>query len=138
MPTPSCTNLTVPPHSLLLLAGSSSNGTDSSNHTWLADRDYQGGLSYYAQPSQPVYSVAAGDWFLYHTNRFGDHIEYSLPVLELGRYAVKLYFVEVYWNGTGQRVFDVSVQGVTVWPGWICTRRRAGSGCRMWCAPLLR
>lgn len=44
---------------------------------------------------------------------FGEEMQWDFPVPD-GRYTVKLYFVESNFNGTGERVFDVLIEGTTV------------------------
>lgn len=59
---------------------------------------------------------------LYHTERYGADFGYAVE-LENGTYKVILHFVEIYWGaptgngstgGLGDRVFDVSLEGVVV------------------------
>jgi N-acetylneuraminic acid mutarotase/uncharacterized protein YodC (DUF2158 family) len=46
---------------------------------------------------------------IYQTERFGQAFTYNIPVAN-GSYTVKLHFAEIYWSGTGQRLFNVNVE----------------------------
>lgn len=50
---------------------------------------------------------------LYQDERYGQAFSYNFPVLN-GTYQVVLHFAEIYWNGVGQRVFNVGVEGQTI------------------------
>ena len=52
--------------------------------------------------------AGTSDDALYQTERYGA-FTYSLPVSN-GQYTVKLHFAELYWNSTGQRVFNVAAE----------------------------
>ncbi|NAS13037.1 malectin domain-containing carbohydrate-binding protein [Poritiphilus flavus] len=51
---------------------------------------------------------------LYHTGRTATQnlggFQYALPVID-GNYELRLHFAEIYWTGSGQRVFSVAVEG---------------------------
>jgi glucose/arabinose dehydrogenase/type 1 glutamine amidotransferase len=50
---------------------------------------------------------------LYRTELFGGDIGFDIAV-EDGTYDVILHFAEIFWEESGQRIFDVSVQGETL------------------------
>ncbi|TGE05326.1 FG-GAP-like repeat-containing protein [Hymenobacter fodinae] len=52
---------------------------------------------------------------LYQTERYGSagQLSYALP-LSNGSYQVVLHFAEIYWHNTGERLFDVSLEGQKV------------------------
>ncbi|WP_167855287.1 malectin domain-containing carbohydrate-binding protein [Hymenobacter wooponensis] len=52
---------------------------------------------------------------LYQTERYGTagQLSYALP-LPNGSYQVVLHFAEIYWHNTGERLFDVSLEGQKV------------------------
>src|SRR5208283_4764580 len=49
---------------------------------------------------------------LYQSERYGN-FSYNIPLTN-GNYNVTLKFAEIYWNATGQRIFNVSMQGTPV------------------------
>lgn len=52
---------------------------------------------------------------VYQTERYGGDFSYTFPSLTVGSsYLVRLHFAELFHTSTGQRVFDVQVQGTTV------------------------
>jgi len=50
---------------------------------------------------------------LYQTVRYAPTLTYNIPVVN-GTHTVTLYFAEIFFNGPGQRVFNVSIEGQTV------------------------
>lgn len=50
---------------------------------------------------------------LYRTERYARTLAYNVPVAN-GTYTVTLDFAEMYFTGTGQRVFNVTLEGQTV------------------------
>jgi hypothetical protein len=92
-------------------AGGASFTDPATGNVWSADTGSTGGNPYgtataitdTANPSQAP---------LYQTQRFGNfQYQFSVPS---GTYTVNLKFAEVYWTGTGQRVFNVAINGTTV------------------------
>jgi pectate lyase len=87
--------------------------TDSTGNVWAADTQYAGGYSY---PNTVVSSIAGtADPSLYQTERYGNLFEfnafsYGFPV-PAGNYQVTLKFAETDFTGTGQRVFNVVLNG---------------------------
>jgi hypothetical protein len=68
---------------------------------------------------------------LYHWQRFG-HFNYSVPVVEDGRYTVTLNFAETWFTsqnsngGVGSRVFDVYCKGTTLLKNFDILREAGG------------
>jgi|GEM_PF-4784649 len=92
-------------------SGSSDSYTDSAGNVWSADTGATGG------GKADRGSIAIGntsDPRIYQTERWGV-TRYDIPVYN-GDYTVKLHFAETYTGitGSGQRVFDVNVEGVTI------------------------
>ncbi|RYZ21009.1 MAG: T9SS type A sorting domain-containing protein, partial [Chitinophagaceae bacterium] len=48
---------------------------------------------------------------MYRTERWGYNFAYAVPVPN-GQYRVVLHFAEIYWTTAGNRLFDVSIEGV--------------------------
>jgi hypothetical protein len=83
----------------------------STGNVWSADTGFTGGATYAtagtitntANPSQAP---------LYRTVRYGNSTyQFTVPN---STYTVTLKFAEVYWSSTGQRVFNVVINGTTV------------------------
>jgi N-acetylneuraminic acid mutarotase len=79
--------------------------TDSQGRAWAADKNFTGGTTF--STTQPINGTAEDP--LYQSERYGN-FTYQIPVPN-GSYEVVLHFAEIYFNATGQRVFDVSVEG---------------------------
>ena len=68
---------------------------------------------------------------LYQTYRVG-HFNYSIPVVEGGRYTVRLHFTEPWFTqadpngGIGSRVFDVYCNGTTLLKGFDILKEAGG------------
>jgi hypothetical protein len=82
--------------------------TDTSGNLYQADKDYSGGATYSTMSS----IAGTSDPILYQSQRYGN-FSYNIPLAN-GNYNVTLKFAELYWNSSGQRVFDVSMQGTQV------------------------
>lgn len=52
---------------------------------------------------------------VFNSERYGD-VQYNIPVAN-GAYSVNLLFNEMYWTASGERVFDVSLEGESVITG---------------------
>ena len=87
--------------------------TDSNGNPWLADFGFNAGN---VATTGSVIS-GTGDASLYQSMRWDDNatpeLRYGFGVAN-GVYQVSLYFAESFVNGTGQRVFDVEMEGVLV------------------------
>jgi hypothetical protein len=107
----------------ILSSGSSSPGAGSAQinaggsavSPFVADTDYSGGTATTSTNTVSTSGVtnpapAAG----YQTNRFGN-FSYSIPGLTANStYTVRLHFAETYWTTTGQRTFNVAINGQQV------------------------
>lgn len=94
--------------------------TDSGGNTWAADTQYLSGYSYAATAVVPI--TGTSDATLYQTERYGNlfnqnSFSYSFPV-PAGSYQVILKFAETDFTGTGQRVFNVAINGTAVLSGF--------------------
>ncbi|WP_231188782.1 family 16 glycoside hydrolase [Haladaptatus sp. DYF46] len=66
-------------------------------------------------PSTTNNSIAGTEHdLLYQSMQYGGNLSYEISI-ENGTYDVALYFIEYVWNQAGKRVFDVSVEGETVY-----------------------
>jgi hypothetical protein len=55
---------------------------------------------------------------LYQVERYGAGIMYTIPGIPSGTYDIHLHFAEIYFTSQpGQRVFDVTLEGTTVFAG---------------------
>jgi len=82
--------------------------TDSLGHVWVADTNFVGGTV------NGTANAIAGtvDDTLYQTERWGTPVyTFAVPA---GSYQVTLRFAELFWSAAGKRVFNVSINGVTV------------------------
>ena len=82
--------------------------TSPTTGTWQADTNFVGGSTYAVTNS----ISGTSDPTLYQSERYGS-FEYSLPAAN-GNYILKLHFAETYYTVSGQRVFNVSVNGTQV------------------------
>ncbi|HJT24549.1 MAG TPA: malectin domain-containing carbohydrate-binding protein [bacterium] len=89
---------------------------DSAGNTWAADTQYLGGYSYAATTAIAISGTT--DPTLYQTERYGDlfnqnSFSYSFPV-PAGTYQATLKFAETDFAGSGQRTFNVAINGASV------------------------
>jgi hypothetical protein len=97
-------------------AGSEDDFIDKKGDVWVADTANLRPLD--APPSMTWKTGAAiansrRDDSLYQTERFGSgvNLKYSIPVPGAGRYLVRLYFSENYFQARNERKFHVTIQG---------------------------
>ena len=103
------------PDVMLLVNVGGGKYTDSAGYQWAADQPYSpgswgyvGGSTYHT--NNPIANTA--DDPLYQYERHGTFsYKFDVPT---GWYDVNLDFAELYWNGSGQRLFDVFIQGKLV------------------------
>jgi hypothetical protein len=111
-PTPRVTPTPVPtptPTAPILINCGGPTYLDSAGQLWSADMDFVGGSTF-----STTHSITGTlDPTLYQTERYGPTLAYNIPVIN-NTYTVTLYFAEIYFNGPGERVFDVSIEGQTV------------------------
>lgn len=82
--------------------------TTAGGLTYRADTGFTGGNSFTVGTS-----IAGTDSDpLYQSDRFGN-FTYSVPVVD-GEYEVTLLLAEIFWNESGKRVFDVTIEGEEV------------------------
>jgi hypothetical protein len=85
--------------------------TDTLGQSWSADTGYQQGTAY------ATASAIAGtpDGALYQAQRYSPSgpLTYQFTVAN-GNRTVKLKFAELYYTSSGQRIFDVAINGTTV------------------------
>ncbi|MDZ8056324.1 MAG: malectin domain-containing carbohydrate-binding protein [Aulosira sp. ZfuVER01] len=79
--------------------------TDSLGNVWQADQYFVGGNLY----STTAAIANTVDDPLYQSERWLNNLSYAIPVAN-GKYNVNLKFAELYFTGSGQRVFDVSAE----------------------------
>jgi hypothetical protein len=81
---------------------------DPQGRTWVADSGFTGGSTYSVSSSISGTNTPA----LYQDERYGA-FSYQFPVVN-GTYNVNLKFAELYYTSTGQRVFNVAINGQSV------------------------
>ncbi len=92
---------------------------DPSNKWWVKDEDfyslwrwgYAGGSSDVASTIDPI--AGTDLQAIFQTNRWGD-TSYKIDMPN-GDYKVTLMFAETYFAQAGQRVFDIALEGNTIW-----------------------
>jgi Malectin domain/Legume lectin domain/Chitobiase/beta-hexosaminidase C-terminal domain/Fn3 associated len=82
--------------------------TDSTGQTWSADTGFSAGQT--ASTANSIKNTT--DPALYQTERYGS-FSYQFAVPN-GAHNVTLKFAEIYWTTTGQRIFNVSINGTQV------------------------
>lgn len=101
--------------------GGSSPYTDQSSNVWAADKAYvagswgyvgSGGTARDPGTTDPIANTE--DDTLFRSYRYGTSLNYRFDVPFNGDYRVTLYFVEPYWTASGQRRFDIALNGTTV------------------------
>ncbi len=104
---------TVGPFSTIrVAAGQTSAVNDGQGNSWAADTSYTGGTA--AVEGTPVSIANTDSPVLYNGQRYGNpSFSYAFTVPN-GTYTVTLKFAELYVTGSGQRLFDVVLNGTTV------------------------
>ncbi len=105
---PSPTSTPTPTAPILINCGGPTY-LDSAGQLWSADMDFVGGSTFSTTHS----ITGTSDPTLYKTERYAPTLTYNIPVIN-NTCTVTLYFAEIYFNGPGERVFDVSIEGQTV------------------------
>ena len=90
-------------------AGATADTVDANNKLWLADANFAGGQA--STVDNAIDNTV--DDFIYQSQRAGDNFSYSIPV-EDGNYQVNLYLAELDFDNSGQRQFDVALEGDNV------------------------
>ena len=80
-----------------------------------ADEYYSGGNTYSTTASIDTSGVSnPAPQAVYQTERFGN-FTYTFPNLKPGaQYTVRMHFAEIYWTSSGQRLFNVAINGQQV------------------------
>lgn len=83
--------------------------------TYIGDIYYSGGLTFSAANTINTNGlVNPAPMAVYQSQRYGN-VTYTLPYLTPNAsYKVRLHFAEIYWSATGQRVFNVFINGAQV------------------------
>lgn len=91
------------------------NSGGSTSGTYIADTDVSGGgTASFSQTIDTSGVTNPAPQAVYQTERYGT-FTYTIPGLTSGNsYTVRLHFAEDYWSSTGQRVFNVAINGTTV------------------------
>ncbi len=85
---------------------------DRQGRTWLADTFFDDGKTAYKN----VDIQGTRNDTLYRSERYAKTLDYSVAVTN-GTYDLNLLFAEIYWSASGQRTFDIAVEGETVTQG---------------------
>jgi hypothetical protein len=97
--------------------------TDPTGKQWAADAGFSGGHVY--APGYAISNTATP--VLYSTQRWNNKsltYQFSVPN---GAYSLNLKFAEMYFSGTGQRVFSIAVNGQTVLANFDIVAQAGGS-----------
>jgi|GEM_PF-2693543 len=87
--------------------------TDTAGQTWSADQYFSGSSYAYASTTPSITNTTNPALFKDERSGVnGASFAYQVPVAN-GIYLVNLNFAELYWNASGQRVFNVSLEGQT-------------------------
>ena len=91
------------------------NAGGSAAGTFAADAYYSGGSTYSTTSSIDTSAVSnPAPQSVYQTERFGN-FTYTFPNLSPGaQYTVRLHEAEIYWTSSGQRLFNVAINGQQV------------------------
>ena len=110
LPSPTPTPTPTPISSISINSG------DGTYGSFVADRDYSGGSSYTSSNSVDTSNVTnPAPQGVYQTVRYGNNMSYVIPGLYANtNYLVRLHFSEPYWTNSGQRMFDVAINGTNV------------------------
>ena len=92
--------------SLLINCGGNSFIEAVGGRSWTADEYFIGGNPYTDGSNTIANSL---DYNLYQTERYGE-FQYEIPVPADGSYEVILHFAELYWNGIGERLFNIEIE----------------------------
>jgi len=99
----------APPPASAINAGGGAQGT------FATDQDFAGGTQSSTTKTISTTGVTnPAPQAVYQTERFGN-FTYTVPGFTAGsNHTVRLHFAEFYWTNTGQRVFNVSINGTQV------------------------
>jgi hypothetical protein len=96
-------------------AGYAVNAGGSASGSFEADGYYSGGSTYSTTSSIDTSGVSnPAPQAVYQSERYGN-FSYNLSGLKVGMpYTVRLHFAEIYWTSSGQRLFNVAINGQQV------------------------
>jgi glucosylceramidase len=96
-------------------SGYAVNAGGSATGSFAADGYYSGGNTYSTTASINTSGVTnPAPQAVYQTERFGN-MSYTFPnLIPKAQYTVRLHFAELYWNSSGKRTFNVSINGTQV------------------------
>ncbi|MBA3826570.1 MAG: glucosylceramidase [Ktedonobacterales bacterium] len=102
-------------NSVSLRTGYAINAGGGSAGTFAADGNFSGGQTYATTAAIATSGVTnPAPQAVYQTERYGN-FTYTLPNLLPGaQYAVRLHFDEIYWTSSGQRLFNLTINGSQV------------------------
>jgi len=83
---------------------------------WMKDSYFTGGGVYEIDQSLAAENNV-GTIYQSERNSAAGSFSYKIPVEPAGMYEINLHFAELYFGSTGQRVFDVSVEGTAIIQG---------------------
>lgn len=98
--------LTPSPTNTIAINAGGGSFTAADGTAYAADIFYVGGNTFTTGAS--ITNTNSGA--VYQAERFGN-FTYAIPVLN-GDYKLTLQFAEIYWDGPGQRIFDVLLEGI--------------------------
>ena len=93
-------------------------GSSSAQGAYSADKSFSGGAT---AASSNAISLPSGDTAsqsIYQTNRYGNFTYTLSGLAPNSTHTLKLHFAETYWSQSGQRVFNVLVNGTTALPNY--------------------
>ena len=124
----------IKPASVLINVGGPNTTDPATGNVWLADKEGASGNNYAL--FTPANTIAEGSYYANYPGRTGPIAKTTNPIyttyrgnagtsapvgtriltfqvpIDNGTYQVKLHFADLYWNTAGQRVFDISAQGI--------------------------
>src|SRR6185436_17864708 len=97
------------------LSSSAINCSGGAVGAFQADNFFSGGQTFSTGTAVATNGVVSpAPMPVYQTQRYGD-LTYTVQyLLQNASYKVRLHFAEVYWSGSGQRVFNVLINGTQV------------------------
>lgn len=118
-----CTGGAVQPFAIRVNAGGP-DYKDPDGNLWKADYGFVAGGGTF-DTTQAIAGTNAAP--LYQDLRWGTPVQYQFGTVPPGNYAVRLKFAELYYNASGQRLFDVTLNGQTSQTG-LDVAAQAGGG----------
>jgi hypothetical protein len=113
-PTPTPAGTPTPTPTPVLVNSYAVNAGGSATGNFAADEFYSGGSTYTTTSTIDTSAVSnPAPQAVYQTERYGN-FTYTFPNLSPGTYTVRLHESENYWTSSGQRSFDVSINGQQV------------------------